>query len=454
MSEQKILKKTMSAVVDIEVPTGFTSYTLVDKLETPKLEDYKKVVNQCRFFYRVDPIANTVINKIVEIGITDLDIDTTNLSQNEIKIYSAYKSKIEKFLESCALEYLITGLVVPEISFEDVGRDEIVRLGVKKYNKLYLPTSMWIRNSEHIKINSSFIKSDSPSYYLTIPQELITFVKSGGVYLDGNIDKERLSWLEVNFPEFISAIKQGKTEILLNNSLIIRRKYLADSPYPIPYLYPALDALKHKRNLRRMDYALAARVITAIQHIKVGSDNFPLLEGEETIFEEIRNQLRYKNTGEKDIERIIQLYTNHTVDISWIIPDVQTLLNQEKYIEVNDDIFFALGFPRILTTGETQRTQTSNHELATKSPIKTMESMQKDLQIIVDYITWQIAKLNGLTNVPKIKFGRIDFYRFAEFIDGLFKLRDAGGVSLETLASVFGLDYFEEKKQIERETSQ
>jgi predicted CopG family antitoxin len=446
-----ITKKATSAI--LEAPVVWKNLD-VDRLETSRLEDYQKVVQECRFFYRSDPIASTVINKLVEIGITDLELDLSSFPQNDRKIYEAYLGEINKFLRLCGLEYLITGLVVPEITFEPVDRVAIRSFGIKKYMRLYFPVSMWIRNSEHIKINSSFISNDKPSYSLMIPDDLIMFIRSKGTYPDGTIDKERYQWLEKNFPDFVRDVLNGKREILLNNELIVRGRYLPDSPYPIPYLYPALDSLKHKRNMRRMDYALAARVIAAIQHIKVGNDTYPLLEGEEEeIFSNIRNQLRYKNAGDSNIERIVQLFTNHTVEISWVIPQIDVLLSSSKYEEVNNDIFFALGFPRILTTGETLRTQASNHELATKSPIKTMETMQKDLLPIAKYIVNQIGILNNLTTIPKVKFGSIDFYSFSDFVRGLFELRKEGGISLESLGRVFGLDYDEEKRKMQQEAN-
>jgi hypothetical protein len=452
----KLLTKQAQASV-FEFQRGWNELSLFESDNIITYEDYKKTVQECRFFYRHDAIVSTVINKLVEIGITDIELDFSSIPQNEQRIYLAYLDKIYEFIKQCAMEYLITGLVVPEIYFEDVDREELQERGIKKYQVLKLPTSLWVRNSEHIKINNSFFGDDKPSYFLKIPQELISFITSKGTYPDGTKDLERYKWLKENFPVFVANIEKGTTEILLDNKLVVRRSYLADSPYPIPYILPALDALKHKRNLRLMDYVIATRVIRAIQHVKVGNDEYPLLEGEEEIFDNIRAQLNYQSIYGNKLDKtskIVQLFTNHTVDINWIIPDIDALLNSSKYDEINDDIFFALGFPRILTTGETLRSQTSNHELATKSPIKTMESMQKDLLPIVRYIFYQIKKLNNLSNYPAVRFKNLDFYRFADFVNGLFQLREQNGVSLDTLCRVFGLDYSDEQKKILNENQQ
>jgi predicted CopG family antitoxin len=59
--------------------------------------------------------------------------------------------------------------------------------------------------------------------------------------------------------------------------------------------------------------------------------------------------------------------------------------------------------------------------------------------------------LNNLTTIPKVKFGSIDFYSFSDFVRGLFELRKEGGISLESLGRVFGLDYDEEKRKMQQE---
>jgi len=449
--ENKLAKKAFAAVY--EPNDGFVWSNQTTYFSSSKDESYEDIVRECRFFYKTDPIVSTVINKLVEIGITPIEIDVSDLSPNETKIFTAKLNEIHKFLRECALEYLITGMVIPEIVFEPISKEEIKSIGIKKYNKIYLPTSMWVRNSEHIKIKTTFFGADKPLYLIRVPQELVSFIKSGGVYLDGTKDEKGFNWLVQFFPTFVEQVKKGNVEIPLDNQLIVRRIFLSDSPYPIPYLYPALESLKHKRNLRLMDYAIAGRVIQAIQHVKVGTDEFPLLEGEEEIFDELRMQLRQGNLLGKHVEKIIQLFTNHTVSIEWVFPDISAILSPTKYDEINDDIFFALGFPRILTTGETMRTQTSNHELATKSPIKTMEKLQEDLLPIVKYIVQRIRDLNNLTSNPKVRFGRVSFYEFNAFMQNLFRLREEGGVSLETVCDYLGLDYSDEKVKLNYENS-
>lgn len=239
----------------------------VDKLETFDIKKYHEIVKQCRFFYRKDPIAGTVINKMTEIGITPLIFERGKLSENEIRIFEAIKDSLQDFAESCALEYLISGLVVPEIKYESVGRDFTFDLGVKKYSTLTIPVSMWLRDPTTIKIQSTMVM-DSPSYYVILPKELVDFIMNEGKYNDGNVDEKLWHDLNTFYPEFVAQVKAGNKEILLENDLIVRRKVQTDTAYPTPLLFNSLEAMKHKRNLRRMDYSISSRVISAIQLIQ------------------------------------------------------------------------------------------------------------------------------------------------------------------------------------------
>ena len=76
---------------------GMTAWetTEVDKLEITGLDKFNDVVADCRFFYKRDPIASTVCNKLVEIGITDLVLDQGQLSDNEFRIFLGIKDKIQ-----------------------------------------------------------------------------------------------------------------------------------------------------------------------------------------------------------------------------------------------------------------------------------------------------------------------------------------------------------------------
>lgn len=428
-----------------------------DVLKSPITTDfqiYRKTVDLCRFFYKTEPMVSTVINKLVEIGINDLVLSKNGVSDNEFRVFEAVKPKMIEFAENMAQEFLLSGLVIPEVSYNPVDKDFLMTYGIKKYPSLKLPDSMWVRSPDNIKIYSS-IMTDKPSYYMVVPDDVIYFIKNKGQYPDGKEDRELYDLFLKQYPDFVKEINKGTTEFLLDNKWIVRRKYMVNNPYPIPYISSSLDVLQHKRKLRRMDYSIVDKVITAIQHIKMGSDEFPMTDSEEdkVAVTNIRNQLRARTATDSKLERIFQLITNHTVDINWVFPNVEPLLNNDKYVDINQEILFGLGFPRVLITGETQRTGTSDPELAIIGPVKTMENFRNKLLPIVSDIVRNVSELNGFRNVPEVKFAAINLHNFNDFVAGLVKLYDASAVSRTSLAELYGYDFTTEVDRLEEEAN-
>ncbi len=416
-------------------------------------EDYKKSVNHCRFFYKTEPLVSTVINKLVEMGVTDLVFSKNGLTENEFRVFTALKPKLLEFAEQMATEYLLSGFVIPEIGYGKVDKDFIFSLGIKKYASLELPDSMWVRDPTTVKIKTRMV-GDKPSYFVKVPTDLIQFIKSHGVYPDGAKDETLYKILVEQYPEFVKAILDGVTEMLLENENIIRRKYTADNPYPIPYIQSALEALHHKRKLRRMDYSIMDKVISAIMHVKIGDKDFPITDSEEdqTYVEGISAQLRMRGRNEQVLERIFQLITNHTVDIKWIFPETEALLNVDKYIDINQEILFGLGFPRILITGEAQKSGTSDSEIATLSPIKTAEGFRRKILEVIKDVCLEVSKRNGFTSAPTVTFKSMNLRKFQDLLLGLRLLWESSAISRTTLDEEFGLDFAVEVSRLEKET--
>lgn len=422
----------------------------VDKLDIADVKEYKKAINSCRFYYERDPLASTAINKLVEVGITDLLFSKNKLSENEFQVFLSLEPKLKEFAENMALEYLLSGLVIPEISYTQVNKNQLKNLGIKRYEFLVLPSSMWLRDPGTIKINHSLLGED-PSYFVEIPDELRHFIQNMGVYPDMTRDTELYENLVKLYPDFVEAVRRNERYYLLDNKLVIRRKYRSNSPYPIPYLYPALESLGHKRNLRRMDYSIAARVISAIQLIKIGNDTNPVTEDDEDTFDAIKSQMMWRDGTGKSVEKIFQLFANHTLTIEWIFPDSEALLSDSKYKDINQDIIFALGLPRILLVGETERSSTSEPEFAMMSPQRMMESFRDKIIEVIKNIVREVAESNNFKSTPNVEFKPMNLVSFAEFAKALLELYSTGNISRESLDAFFGFTFNDEMDKKESE---
>ena len=176
-------------------------------------KEYREIVDSCRFFYRKDPIASVVLNKMSEIAITELRLIKGKTPVNQLRVYESLLDDLQDYAEDAALEYLISGLIVPEVDFTTVTKKELTLRGIKSLQSLRLPTSMWLRDPKTIIINSPLV-AGIPSYYLEIPEDIKFFIKNGGKYDDGTEDKELYLEIVKLYPDFVTAILNNETKIL------------------------------------------------------------------------------------------------------------------------------------------------------------------------------------------------------------------------------------------------
>ena len=411
----------------------------IDKLEIMDTDQFRDVVSMCRFFYKHDVTAASVVNKIVEIGINEITMTKNDLSQNEFAVFESLTDELREFAEDMAFEFLLSGLVIPEVKYAPVTKQELKLRNIKKYTSLTLPVSMWLRDPNTVIIESSPLP-DKPSIFVEIPGDFLFFIRNDGAYPDGNVDKQAFLDFQAYYPEFVLEVKNGKTKFLIDNRYVIRRRHMTDSPYPVPYLYPALETMKHKRNLRRMDYSISARVISAILLFKLGSDMFPITEDNQIAFDELKQQLMWRGNM-RNMERIFQLFANHTLNVEWVVPPTDSLLNADKYQNVDQDILTALGFPMLLITGEVQRRSTSNPEYASTSPIATMNSIRVKIRHVLQSILQEIATQNNFKTAPVIDFKPLLIADFKTFATSILALYDKGNISRSSIDKVFGFNW-------------
>jgi hypothetical protein len=156
-----------------------------------------------------------------------------------------------------------------------------------------------------------------------------------------------------------------------------------------------------------------------------------------------------ESQSQLNMERIFQIFTDHTIEFNWVIPPLEALLNEGKYREVNEDIITALGFPGILLTGEARKSNTTNPELSTMAPMKVMEDFRRRILVVLRNVVNTIHTKNHLPGrPPSVKFAPINMHDFQAFVAGMTKLYDIQAVSKSTFAEAFGYDYEDEARKI------
>ncbi len=411
--------------------------------------DYRQVVKDSRHFYQNDPISGTVINRLCEIGVTSLRNKRKNknaknaVSDEIIAYYNHVSEQLAPFLKQLALEFLLHGMVIPEYTtIRKMGSRATDKLGRTRY---MFPHQLWCRNVDNIEL----VKLPSGAdrlIYLKIPADEIRLIKEKGG--KDAAKKALYDYYLKNYPEYVDAINKGETKFRLESTIPLFRKLTSYNDYPLPYLTNAIDPMKHKSRLKSMDMSIAARVIEAVRQISVGNDEYPAddddLKAEQAAF------IAYGNTGEK----VFNYFTNHTIKISWSYPPFESLLSESKYGEPNREIFFALGFPRIWTNGETEKSNAADNALAAVGPISTINEIRESVLTWVKAFYEKLAELNSFDRIPEPYFSAINLSDVANLIQYADAFYQSGAISLDTMASLFNTDYETEVEQrkFEQET--
>lgn len=444
MTTQKLVKSQASITMPYPpIVQGFQPQNTLQQ------RSYPDTVKLSRFFFSSDPIAHTVINRVAEISSTRLRNKRKSvsgvgtISDTEFEMFNAVATLIQPHIPTIILSYLIDGMAIPQYEISQrYGSTIIGKLGRGKF---YLPDKIWLRDSSHVKLYRT-IHGYARRAVITIPIEDIRFITSGGMRSDGMKDVQAFNELQQTLPEYVAAVQSGATVFPVDD-YIIYRKLLPYNDYPIPYLSAALDSLDHKRYIKMMDRATASRAIESIRHVTVGSDEYP---ADDEDIEAAKTALQQNSS----VERVYNFFTNHTIKMEWVVPPLDILLDKSKYEVANEDIFFALGFPRILTVGETEKSNSADNKIAALGVLSMLETIQNDVLQWVKHVYQDIAERNNIRRIPEPYFTAVKLADVANLIQYARDMLEKRVVSRNTVAEIYGTSFEDEIEQIMYEDEQ
>ena len=125
--------------------------------------------------------------------------------------------------------------------------------------------------------------------------------------------------------------------------------------------------------------------------------------------------------------------------MSWIMPDVNALLNQDKYRQANDEISEGLGLAQILVTGSTR--SGVGAEVSTWAIQPMLEELRS---MIIEWVTTiyeQASSLNNFRNTPVPAFTPIKLQDFVKTAAVFAQAYREGNMSRTTRDEMMGLDF-------------
>jgi hypothetical protein len=419
--------------------SGFDAMNQSQGLSPEKLiipRDYNSVVRMSYDFYQRGGMASTVVNRLTELSITKVRNGQRKTSNeaNEyfISVLHRNPSRMMRFIRTAALEYYLSGMILPRIDWVTVTGEEISP-HLKSGKEYILPV---FDLYPPLLVNVVWASWGKKEYYLKLPKEDIKLIRNKG----SNVKEQQLKYdMYLNYyPTFVQAIISGSDRVKIDVDPILRKE-VSFNPYPTPYLYNVLEALVFKQGLRRMDFAVITRVVNAILLVQEGSDNYPLTTETEKNLETLKTQILARAGDPRLLERLFFLFSNHTTKLTWIMPDVQALLDQEKYRQANEEISEGLGFARILVTGESRNAGAS--ELSTWAIQPMMEELREMLIEWIETVYEEASELNNFRNTPQPAFTPIKLQDFVKTAAVFAQAYREGNVSRTTRDEMIGLDF-------------
>jgi hypothetical protein len=427
----KALASTSTLYQLPDIRAGFVSD------DSGKEKTYHEIVKDCRYFWQKDAIAGTVINRLAGISVTQLRHKWRNVTPAEKSYWVKTAERLDPFIRAAALEFYLHGMAIPQYMIQPVlGRIIDPVFGRKKIPMI---SDLWLYDVEHIVLRKRPAGMNRAIYF-RVPSEQVSFIQTEGKYANNYVDREGYLELVEQSPEFVRAVKNGQTIFKLNVSPLMRSIVSFDD-YPTPYLRNALDPLQHKEYLKTLDRKIAQRAIDAIRQIKIGNDVFP---ADEDTLVDADQKMRSLTALDS---RITNLVTPHTWEISWVFPPLDVLINEQKYAEPNADIFLALGFPRVLTVGETAKSNSSNSSIALLGPLSAIEEFRISLLFWVKELYFDLAELTGFT-MPEPYLAPIKLSDLTALTQFALAAQAQNSLSRDTIAQIYGTTFDDELEKM------
>ena len=212
--------------------------------------------------------------------------------------------------------------------------------------------------------------------------------------------------------------------------------------YPLPRLTRAMDSLKYKTELQKADFSTLDGITNYILKITIGNDQHPV-----TSQTELETVAQLFDTSSKSFDVV----WNHTLDIEKItFPEIDNILGQDKFKQVNDDLSQAYGVSRALLDGSLQG-NTKAIELAAKAFSEEINYARRCVTRWINKEYEEVALSMGFDHYPRVRFDDLalkDEVMMMSIVQGMIDRRI---ISYETGIEKLGLDFPTELANMKQE---
>ncbi|MHA1833854.1 MAG: hypothetical protein ACTSV7_07675 [Candidatus Baldrarchaeia archaeon] len=421
--------------------------------ETPE-ELFKRATR----YYYVDPLVGTVTNLLANLSYKGFenDIDDPNIKN----FYDTWTFDVNfaEVLEWIYLDFFKVGHVStykalakyePRVSFlspipgkknktkkKTTGKEKAAKKNI--WSKGHLPVSYTVLNPLLVTIEGSLL-FDKYKVLLRPPPELTALLKKPAGELTPD-EKELIKAL----PSDLKAAAEGGGEVALDPRLVGSITYRKQpyERYAKPRTARIFDSIEYKNALREADLSTLDGISNYILKITIGSDEYPV-----TTQPELEAVAQLFNTPSKSFDVV----WNHTLQIDKIVsPEISSILGQEKYAQVNDDMTQGLAITRSIIDG-VGRTSAPEIAMMAKGLMEEINYARRQVTRWIYREYQQIAEAVGFDRFPKIRWDEGVLQDVILYMSTISQLVDRRMMSYRTSLEKLGFDYETELQNMTEE---
>jgi len=212
--------------------------------------------------------------------------------------------------------------------------------------------------------------------------------------------------------------------------------------YAKPRGIKAFDSLEYKNSLREADLSTLDGITNYILKITIGNDQFPACEQAQ-----LEAVAELFNTPSKSFDVV----WNHTLQVEKIVsPEIESVLGQDKYKQVNEDISGALAMSRALIDGVTNVNE-GEAGLLVKTLTEEIHYARTQVERWIYHEYAQIAEAAGFDRFPKVRWDNAVLRDIILYMSTISSLVDRRMLSYETALEELGFDYPNEFNNMKKE---
>lgn len=306
------------------------------------------------------------------------------------------------------------------------------------WSKGHLPVSYTVLNPQLVNIEGNLL-FDNVAVKLTPPPELGEMLKKD----TKDLTEEEKALIKALPKEMKNAAEAGG-EFQLDSRLVGMITYRKQpyERYARPRSTRVFETINYKQQLKNADLSTLDGISNYILKITIGNDEYPV-----TSQAELETVAKLFDTPSKSFDVV----WNHTLQVEKIVsPEIESILGQDKYKQVNDDMTAGLAITRAIIDGAGD-INTAEVGLLTKGIMEEINYARRQVEKWIYREYRQIAEAMGFERFPKVRWDESVLKDDILYMSTLSSLVDRRMLSYQTALEALGFDYSNELKNMQAE---